>query len=81
MSVAELKNEFHFLIEEIEDEETLRRLYENVLHSLHPKESIWQGLPENEQRIVLEAFVKSQNPEKLIAHEEVVRKYGQWLSK
>ncbi len=81
MSVAELKNEFHSLIEEIEDEGTLRRLFENVLHALQSNESIWDGVPEVEQRKVQEAYEKSEHPEKLIPHEEMIQKYARWLSK
>ena len=80
MTTLELKNNFHHLIDSIENENLLQKFYELMLHKRSTKDgTLWGKLSKDEKDELLMANEECENPENLIAHEDVKQKYSKWL--
>jgi len=80
MTTLELKNNFHHLIDSIENENLLRKFYELMLRKRSSKEgSLWAKLSSAEIAELLSADEESENPDNLVQHEEMKNKYTKWL--
>ena len=80
MTTLELKNNFHHLIDSIENENLLRKFYELMLRKRSSKEgSLWTKLSSAEIAELLSADEESENPDNLVQHEEMKNKYTKWL--
>jgi len=80
MTTLELKNNFHHLIDSIENENLLKEFYELMLRKRASKDRrLWTMLSEEEMEELLIANEESENPNNLIPHEEMKEKYAKWL--
>jgi len=80
MTTIELKNNFHHLIDSIENENLLQEFYELMLRKRTSKDGrLWAMLSKDEIDELLLANEESDNPENLISHEEMKKKYSKWL--
>ena len=80
MTTLELKNNFHHLIDSIDNENLLRKFYELMLRKRSTKEgALWGKLSKEERDELLLANEECENPENIIAHEDVKQKYSKWL--
>ncbi|MCX6279587.1 MAG: hypothetical protein NT004_16050 [Bacteroidetes bacterium] len=80
MTTFELKNNFHHLIDSIENENLLQEFYELMLRKRASKDGrLWAMLSEDEVEELLKANEESENPDNLISHEDMKKKYSKWL--
>ena len=80
MTTLELKNNFHHLIDSIENENLLKEFYELMLRKRASKDgNLWAMLSKDEIDELLIANDESDNPENLISHEVMKKKYSKWL--
>lgn len=80
MTTIELKNNFHQLIDSIENENLLLKFYELMRNRSISKEgNLWSRLSKEEQEDLLLAFNESENEENLIMHNEMMKKHKKWL--
>ena len=80
MTTIELKNNFHQLIDSIENENLLFKFYELMRNRSISKEgNLWSRLSKEEQDDLLMAFNESDKEENLIKHNEMVKKHKKWL--
>jgi hypothetical protein len=75
-----VKEDFHHLIDTIEDEQVLIGYYQLVKQlSDNQNGQIWNTLTEEQQQEVLLAYDESFDEKNLISHEEVKRQHEKWL--
>jgi predicted transcriptional regulator len=80
MNTAELKQNFHQLIENINNDDILLGFYKLMKQSSTEKSGqLWSQLTPDEQNELLQSFAESENEENLISHEEMKRKHKKWL--
>lgn len=80
MNTIELKNNFHNLIDSIENETLLMNFYELMKKRSSTKEGqLWSRLNKQEQEELLLALEESENEVNLISHEEMKKKHKKWL--
>ena len=80
MTTMELKQNFHHLIDSIDNEKLLINFYELIKKKSSAKEGqLWNRLTDEEQKELLLSLEESKNPENLISHEEMVNKHKKWL--
>ncbi len=75
------KENFHILIDQIEDERALSSYYE-LFKKLRQQETgrLWKSLSASEQQELMVAYDESFDAENLIPHNEVKREHGKWLN-
>lgn len=78
MKLAELKSEFHSLIDQINDPELLSQFYDIISQSVNADNSDWQSLSVKQQQELLEAYESSENEDNLVPLSVIVAKYKQW---
>jgi len=78
MKLAELKSEFHNLIDQIDDPEMLSQFYDVITQSLQPKNSGWQALTLQQQQDILTAYEESEDESDLISLSALKSKYKEW---
>ena len=76
------KEEFHKLIDTIEDEQVLKGYYE-LIQKLNNQESgkLWEGLTEEQKNELIISYEESNDPENLISHDHVKNQHDKWLKK
>ncbi len=80
MTAIELKNNFHNLIDSIDNENLLREFYELMLRKRTSNDGrLWAMLSTDEIAELLAANEESENSEDLIPHEEMKKRYSKWL--
>jgi hypothetical protein len=80
MTTIELKNNFHQLIDSIDNENFLQLFYELMLLKRSSKNGIlWAKLTEEEIDELLVANEECEDPDNLIPHDEMKNKYSKWL--
>jgi len=81
MSTLELKNEFHSLIDKIEDAAILEQFFYIMEDAVnHPTSTtLWDGLSDGQREELLLSIEESKDPENLIPHEEMKKKHSKWL--
>ena len=80
MTAIELKNNFHQLIDSIDNENILQQFYELMLQKRTLKDGkLWNKLSKDETEELLLANEESENPDNLISHEDIKKKYAKWL--
>ncbi len=80
MTAVELKNNFHHLIDSIDNENLLQYFYELMLRKKTSKDGkLWNNLSKDEIEELLLANEESENPDNLISHDDVKKKYAEWL--
>ena len=75
MSITEIKNNFHSLIDKVEDSETLMYFYKVFSDSLNNK---WE-ISDKERKQIMEAYEESEDENNLIDDEIVRDKYKKYL--
>ena len=80
MTTMELKQNFHHLIDSIDNEKLLINFYELIKKKSSAEEGqLWNKLTDEEQKELLLSLEESKNPQNLISHEEMVNKHKKWL--
>jgi hypothetical protein len=80
MTTLELKNNFHQLIDSIDNENLLLKFYELMRNRSISKEgSLLSRLSKEEQDDLLLAFNESDKEENLIRNNEMMKKHKKWL--
>ena len=80
MNTIKLKENFHLLIDSIENEKLLSNFYNLIKKTSLAKEGhLWNRLTDQEQEELLLSLEESKNPENLISHEEMLKKHKKWL--
>ncbi|MGZ3943532.1 MAG: hypothetical protein ACXVJB_01250 [Mucilaginibacter sp.] len=75
MKLAELKSEFHSLIDQIEDPEILEQFYDALSNSTRPGNSLWESLSTEQQQGVLTAYEESEEEANLVPLSEIRSKF------
>jgi hypothetical protein len=80
MTSLELKNNFHILIDSIDNENLLKKFYELMLNQRSQKSGdLWSKLSENDIDEILTSLEESNHESNIITNEEIKKKYSQWL--
>ncbi len=83
MTIQEIKTSFHHLIDEIENEELLKKVYH--LLKDYPKEKetedFWDTLTDKQKEEIDSALKESEDEDNYISHDEVKQEAIKWLSK
>lgn len=79
MTLAQIRNEFHRVIDEINDPEKLER-YLNIISAAEADNSI-SLLSDEEFKEVMESFEQSENPANLVSWEEFKKDLDKWRLK
>ena len=76
------KEEFHSLIDKIEDEEVLKG-YFKLIQTLndHQTGKLWDSLKSEEKEELLLSYEESLNPKNLVSHNDVKKQHDKWLRK
>ncbi len=76
------KDDFHNLIEKIEDEEVLKGYFKLIQRlNNHQTGELWDSLSPEEKDELLLSYEESLDPTNLISHEEVKKQHDKWLRK
>lgn len=76
------KEEFHKLIDKIEDEAVLKGYFELILRlNNNQTGELWNGLSAEEKEELLLSYTESFDPNNLISHNEVKKQHTKWLGK
>ena len=80
MNRAELKKNFHLLIDSIENEKLLVDFYELLKNRSSSEEGrLWNNLTLQEQEEVLLTLKECDDPQNTISNEEMKKEYGKLL--
>ena len=80
MNTIEIKQNFHHLIDNIDNENLLISFYDLIMKRTTAKEGqLWNKLTEQEQQELILSFDESKKPENLIDHEDMKKKHKKWL--
>jgi hypothetical protein len=80
MNTIELKNKFHRLIDNIDNENLLMSFYAIIKSKAKSKDGqLWGRLDKKEQEELLIAFEESEDPDYLIDNDEMKKKHNKWL--
>jgi len=80
MTTLELKNNFHQLIDKVEDDNILTRFYTMLEQVLENKEGkLWSRLSAAEQQEILQIDNETDNEENLIPLAKIQEKHKRWL--
>jgi DNA repair ATPase RecN len=78
MKLAELKSEFHNLIDQTNDPEIIEQFYKAMSESLRADGSLWRSLSSEQQKGVLDAYGESEDENNLMSFDEIKEKYANW---
>ena len=75
-----IKDDFHHLIEAIEDEQLLKSYYQ-LIQAINSNSvgKLWDALSENEKQELLLAYDESFDERNLLSHEQVKQQHEKWL--
>lgn len=80
MTAAELKKNFHDLIDNIHNEKILINFYEIMKERIQLTDGLlWKMLSKSELEELTSAIEESYNPQNLISNKEMINKHKQWL--
>ena len=76
------KEDFHRLIDKIEDEEVLKGYFKLIQRlNSHQSGELWNNLSLLEKEELLLSYEESFNPANLISHDQVKKQHDKWLRK
>ena len=78
MGLAELKSEFHNLIDQTEDPGIIEQFFDAMSYSVKAEGTIWNSLTLEQQQGVLDAYDESRNDDTLITLDQMKAKYANW---
>ena len=83
MTSVALKSDFHTLIDEIENENILRQVYDILKSFKKKREStdFWDLFTPKQKRELELAWEESEKEENLVSHDEVKKEAKKWLKK
>ena len=82
MSITEVRNRFHALIDEVENPLLLEKFLEIMKQTSKDKGSkMWSNLSTSDREDVLKAYEESKDENNLVANEDVMHKYEKWRRK
>ena len=82
MALANIKTDFHQLIDKIENEELLSSFYQLLVQRSQGKNGqLWESLTDEEKKELLLADEESKDSNNWISEEEVRQRHQQWLRK
>jgi len=80
MNTIELKNNFHLLIDSINNDNILSKFYAIMARTKERSDGkLWGRLTEEEQEELIRADIESNDPSNLISHSEIQKKHNKWL--
>lgn len=80
MKQSDIKNDFHHLIDEIENDGLLMRFYDLMKKSKGQREGdLWNQLSNEQKDLLLLTEEESGNPKNLIDHKTQIAKHKKWL--
>jgi len=80
MNTTQLKQNFHNLIDSIDNEKLLSRFYHIIKETKSAKEGeLWQKLSVEEEEELLSALDESYNEDNLISNDQMKSKHKKWL--
>ena len=80
MNTVEIKQNFHNLIDKIDNERLLINFYELMKKRSSAQEGkLWNRLSKDQQNELLTALEEIQHPENLISHSKMKTKHSKWL--
>jgi hypothetical protein len=80
MTTVELKNNFHHLIDSIDNDSLLQRFYELMSRKSESVDgSLWNRLTIEEQEELLSVESEINYPNNLISHDEMKKRHSKWL--
>jgi len=80
MNTVEIKQNFHTLIDQIDNECLLVNFYELMKKRSSAREGkLWNKLSKDQQNELLTALDEIQNPSNLISHSKMKTKHRKWL--
>jgi hypothetical protein len=75
-----IKDDFHHLIDSIEDEQLLKSYYELIQKINYGQNGhLWNSLNEDEKKHLLIAYEESFDINNLLSHEQVKLQHAKWL--
>jgi hypothetical protein len=80
MNTIEIKNNFHRLIDQIDNDSILSRFYD-ILEKVSSSKagSLWSSLSDKEQQELLNIDIDTDNEDNLISHATIKSKHKKWL--
>lgn len=78
MELAELKSQFHQLIDQINDRSMMEQFFDAMSQSLHADGALWSSLSQYQQEGIINAHVESKDDGDLISLNELKAKYAKW---
>lgn len=82
MSITEVRNKFHTLIDTVENPELLQRFLDLMKQTTQKgNKSLLDSLTEADRDDVLKSYEESLDEANLVANEDVIHKYKKWLKK
>ncbi|MBB3055203.1 hypothetical protein [Mucilaginibacter gotjawali] len=75
-----IKDDFHQLIDSIEDEQLLKSYYQLIQKINHDQNGhLWNSLTEDQKKELLTAYEESFDSSNLLSHEQVKLQHDKWL--
>lgn len=74
-----IKDDFHHLIDSIEDEQLLKSYYQLIKINYDQNGHLWNNLNEDEKNELLMAYEESFDGNNLLSHEQVKLQHEKWL--
>jgi hypothetical protein len=80
MEAAQLKMNFHRLIDSIENERVLSKFFGLMSKMKDSSDGkLWSRLTKDEQEELLLSDIESEDPNNLISHSDIQKKHSKWL--
>lgn len=80
MNTLELRNNFHRLIDNMNNDSILSKFYLIMSRVYQEKDGkLWARLTPEEQEELIRADIESDNPANLLPHSEIQKKHKKWL--
>ena len=80
MKITKLKNNFHHLIDSIDNDLILAKFFGLMSKSKDSVDGkLWSRLTQEEQDELLLSDIESDNPKNLIPHSSIQKKHSKWL--
>lgn len=74
-----IKDDFHHLIDSIEDEDLLKDFYQLIQKINNDQGALWNALSEGQKEELLIAYDESFDSNNLVNHEQVKLQHKKWL--
>jgi len=82
MTAVALKNDFHKLIDSIDNIEKLNVFYNVISENKNTTDGmLWNGLTKAQQQELLLADAESEDEANHISHQQIMKKHRKWLKK